>query len=145
MAERPWQCKSVRLIDEIEAKGQTVIRNSFEGASAAEVFLCTDYQGVPDDYDEVIPDTSGKGELVMAGDGCKFAPPNLGPLAVIAGENQMSDVVASLGLPGGHHVGFAITWGLRDNPYPPTPECTVEELCVQVADLTKRVAALEAK
>lgn len=137
-----WQCKEVRLINEVEAAGRTIIYNRFETLNQDPVFLCTGYQGVPSDYDDILPDTSGKGELVMT---AVFFPPNLGPLAVIVSHQGESDVVASLGLPDGSHVSFDILWGLRDQimPEPPPDGDCCDELASRLAVVEAKLAVLE--
>ena len=52
-------------------------------------------------------------EIVIDG---AFDPPNLGPLAIALIDSSgriISDVVASLGLPGRHHVCYEITFERR--------------------------------
>lgn len=46
-------------------------------------------------------------EIIING---KFTPPNLGPLAIYLkeGGKRVSDIVANMGLPQGHHVSFEI-------------------------------------
>lgn len=104
-------CQSVRLIDENEAQGNTIIRVKFTGASGP-LFLATGYQGNATSFDDFLPDSSGHGELVMAGSGAKFYPPNLGPLAVVVRENGqiISDVIGNLGLSRGAHVSYEVVF-----------------------------------
>lgn len=138
-----WQCRLVRLIDEYAAQGQTVIRNFFDGAQSGNVFLLTGYQGSLTGFNERIPDTSGKGELVMAGANAIFVPPNLGPLAVCV-DDYDSDIVASLGLANGRAISFEIHWVMRDR-FSLSVVPSEDPLSQRVSALENRVTFLEGR
>lgn len=120
-----YRCVNAYLIDEEQAKGQTVIFVSVkrrDGATANErVLMATGYQGGPDQFDDYLEPGNGRTspyEHTMAdahkGKGCSFVPPNLGPLAIFIakpGTNEPdSDVVGNLGLVEAHHHCFGLEY-----------------------------------
>ena len=121
-----YRCVNAYLIDEHQAKGQTVILIAVkrkDGTVANErVLLATGYNGNPDKFDDLLEPGNAfvPVQHIMAdahtGKGCSFFPPDLGPLAIfVAGANDRvdSDVVGNLGLPGSHHVSFMIEYQER--------------------------------
>jgi hypothetical protein len=109
--QKLYRVTDVRLIDELEAGGNHVARVNQIGGSEM-VGLFTGYNGEIDHFDDVIRHAPRE-EVVIDGG---FMPPNLGPLAIAlidASGMIMSDVVASLGLPGNAHVCYVITFERR--------------------------------
>jgi hypothetical protein len=144
-----YSLKLVYLLNEYEAEGKTLCYNYFEGIEPGQLWLLTGYQGNPNTFDERQKCTSDKGEIPIT---ARFYPPNLGPLAVEVGEGD-SDLLASLGLPGGRHVSFVAVWGPRVTVIPgPDTEPTTPAMAdfpawatEQIQKLQQRVAALEFK
>lgn len=106
-----YKCYMVRLIDETQSGGRHVAYVS--GVDPADtVILGTGYGGSAGKYDARLQHSAGQ-EIVIDG---KFSPPALGPLAIFVQDGSgtiVSDQVASLGLPHGHHVSYAIDFQKR--------------------------------
>lgn len=110
LPDRPYRATAVRLIDENNAGGNHVARITQVG-SAEMVGLFLGYGGGLT-FDSYIRHTPRQ-EVVIDG---AFAPPNLGPLAIALIDFSgriISDVVASMGLPGRHHVCYEIVFERR--------------------------------
>ena len=108
--DRPYKATAVRLIDENNAGGNHVARIAQVG-SAEMVGLFLGYGGGLT-FDSFIRHAPRQ-EIVIDG---AFDPPNLGPLAIALIDSSgriISDVVASLGLPGRHHVCYEIVFERR--------------------------------
>lgn len=76
------------------------------------VVLATGYQGVPAGFDSLL-DVKFDKDPIEIPIGSAFSPPNLGPLAIFVADetgHPISDVVASLGLPGGRPLGFSMSF-----------------------------------
>lgn len=111
-----YRCTHVSVIGEVEAQGKpiayvSVFNRSGQYVEDARIVLATGYQGGLT-FDEVIAvqNDHQPREVVISS---VFEPPNLGGLAIYVadpGDNWriISDVVASLGLPGNRHVGYSI-------------------------------------
>ncbi|HPC92904.1 MAG TPA: hypothetical protein P5317_11630 [Myxococcota bacterium] len=119
--ETKYRCVNAYVIDEVQAKGQTVIFVDVrrkDGTVANEVVLmATGYKGQDWPFDELLEPGQAFRPVqhIMAdehtGKGCSFNPPDLGPLAVfVAGPDRkpISDVIGDLGLPGSHHISVFI-------------------------------------
>ena len=110
LPDRPYRSTAVRLIDENNAGGNHVARIAQVG-SAEMVGLFLGYGGGLT-FDGYIRHTPRQ-EIVVDG---AFDQPNLGPLAIALIDSSgriISDVVASLGLPGRHHVCYEIIFEKR--------------------------------
>ena len=111
-----YRCTHVSVIGEAEAQGKpiayvSVFNRSGQYVEDARIVLATGYQGGLT-FDEVIvvQNDHQPREIVIAN---PFSPPSLGPLAIYVADpadnrHIVSDVVASLGLPGNRHVGYSI-------------------------------------
>lgn len=115
-----FRCTNVFVRDEYAAQGQTIAHVYVRGRNRQllgnPVILATGYGGGLsfDDY------LTGQGQLPEVHPiTAKFSPPNLGPLAIFVAKPGTrdridSDVVASLGLPYGHHVSYVIEFMERE-------------------------------
>lgn len=106
-----YYCKSVQLIDETRAQGQTVATVSVYDKTGFPVgdsvllswpwpnLTISAYPG-----NAKIP-----AEHIISN---KYFPPNKGPLAIYVGDkgSPNSDIVGGLGLPNGHHVSYSIVF-----------------------------------
>lgn len=111
-----YHCAHVDVIGEREAQGRTIAYVSVgdrKGQRATpRVVLATGYQGDPTRFDSFLPVKFDKDPIEIPIT-TKFDLPNLGPLAILILDDEdriISDVVASLGLPGGRHIGFVASW-----------------------------------
>lgn len=118
---------SVRLIPEGEAGGRIVATTSVLDASGqpekAEVALGWPYNGTInlDGYEFAEPkrEMTPLDHVISRG----FTPPNLGPYILFVGSrnNVQSPIIASMGLPYGHHVAFEIVYARAGATVPPPP------------------------
>lgn len=110
--DRPYRCANVEAYGptHIKGGGRTVAYvNQPDGKS---VVLATGYHGVAGEYDSKILHAPGQEIVVTA----KFNPPNNGGLAIFLTDdagNIISDEVGNLGLPGGQHFSFSLTFAKR--------------------------------
>lgn len=110
LPEKAYRCTSVSVIDEQSAGGRHVAYVGQVGG-AETVALFTGYGGGLT-FDNTLYHAARE-EVVIDGG---FDPPDLGPLAIALVDSQgniLSDVVASLGLPGRHHVCYVIEFSRR--------------------------------
>lgn len=107
---QPWRARYVEVIGEGDAGGRHVAYVD-QLSGHENVALFTGYNGEIDKFDAAINHVAGQ-EIVIDG---RFDPPNLGPLAIalVRDGKIISDVVASLGLPSGHHVCYKIIFERR--------------------------------
>ena len=146
-----YACTLVRVIGEDEqgVRGPTVARVAVYSRAGrrilATVILATGYNGGLA-FDALLPAFGEKIEHTITN---KFDPPNLGPLAIyIAGDDGKqidSDVVASLGLPYGHHVSYEIEFRERSILTFKEPAAPINEPPAGDPDLLTRVQQLEAR
>jgi hypothetical protein len=115
-----YRCTKVYVMGEVEAEGKTIATVSVYDKSGSlvgdTVVLATNYQGNTNQFDDRI--ASGNKVPIEHIITAVYSPPNLGPLALyVCGpggvSNIDSDVVGSLGLPGGRHVSFVIEYHER--------------------------------
>jgi hypothetical protein len=115
-----YRCTKVYVLGEEEAEGKTIatvsVYDKEGGLLCGSVVMATGYQGNTNQFDDRIlsGDKVPCEHIITA----VYSPPNLGPLAIyVCGDNDPalidSDVVGSLGLPGGRHVSFVIEYHER--------------------------------
>lgn len=112
----PFKCVNVEAYGPGTAigGGRTIVRVT-QGDGNYKVILGTGASKNRGDYDDRIPHLPGQ-EVVIAGTGVKFTPPNLGGASIFLQDsngNIVSDEVRSLGLPFGQHVVYTVAFARR--------------------------------
>lgn len=110
LPKKLFRCTGVRVIGEgTEAAGQHIAKVYQSGSELVGLFV--NYGGEVDGLQLVQAHDAGR-EIIISS---KFNPPNLGGLAIAIVDSFgiASDVVASLGLPYGHHVSYEISFERR--------------------------------
>lgn len=121
LPQTKYRCTKVYVLGEDEAQGKTIatveVRNRDGNLVGDTVILATNYQGGIEQFDDRIPSKGDKipVEHIISN---SFGPPSFGPLAIYlqgpGGPTDIaSDVVGSLGLPGGRHVSFFLVFTER--------------------------------
>ena len=113
---KPYKCSYVNAYGPNHQKGggKTLILVD-QGGDHNTVMLGTGASKIRGDYDQRIAHLPGQ-DLVIAGEGVKFGPPNLGPASVFLVDDRgqiISDEVRSMGLPGGDHFCFEVRFERR--------------------------------
>ncbi len=141
-----YELIKAELVDERSAQGQTVasvfVTDANNTPATVSVFLAWPWVGwapggtfenrlrpgnVKFPYEHIIVN--------------KYSPPERGPLAIYVGDNNgnvMSDVIAGLGLPMGHHVSYQLVFRERGVVTPPPP-------VVEMGDVYEILDRIEAK